>query len=335
MADDRDAEFGQIPGAVSEVKENHFEVYGDMPSRQALFRAIMKARTQFAPVINDTQGMMGNRTYKYADLNTLVAATLPALDANEVSVTQHMFGPVQLSTQDGQAVEVHRVLTIVAGHGAEIWSSIDYKRAGDIKAWGGQTTYIRRYAYRAILQLDGSDDADNDATVGNQGARANTRPTPPAQQEIGRTHREPPQKQWQRAQEQPKAAPENKAQAKEPELAEERPKAALPPPEPEAPSDVFPHRATTESRTAIPQASEPPPKAPSQPPPAAFDRRTGLNRLRTLFAALGLNQQMARARVHKLCGKSSAVEMSDAEIGSVLAALEEEVSANNGAGLHS
>jgi hypothetical protein len=125
---------------------------GTPEQQNELMSALAEARAEFLDVFNDTAGQMGNRRFKYAPYENLVKATRAALAVQGIGVLQLMTGP----GIDG----LHRVTTIIGGHGAQIRASIDYRRAADIKVWGMQTTYLRRYAYRAAFGLDGSDDAD-------------------------------------------------------------------------------------------------------------------------------------------------------------------------------
>src|SRR6267142_4528531 len=166
MADqERDPAFeAESPSASTKL-----EFVGTDEARSALYVAIAKAAAEFMPIVNEGQGQIGHRNFRYADLETLTRATRPALSANGIAVVQFMTGP--------DSVGNHRLTTIVAGAGAEIRAHIDYRKHGELKGWGMQTTYLRRYAYRALFQLDGSDDADNEPMPAE--ARRQTQPTPP------------------------------------------------------------------------------------------------------------------------------------------------------------
>lgn len=324
MADDRDVETELMPEDVQLVSnDNHFTMFGGVKEQGDLLQAVQAAKDEFPEIVNDVQGMMGNRTYKYADLNILVKATTPALTKHGVSVTQFMFGPVQLSTAAGQSVEVHRILTIIAGHGAQIHSAIDYRRAGDIKAWGGQTTYIRRYAYRSILQLDGTDDPDS--TDVQTGPRANTQAAPPQRQQR------PPE----RRQEPPRAARANLPGDHEPPAEEpQRPKPTpKPEPKPEEPLAAPAEPPLDEARPMAQIPEEPKPRPASNPPPAVmpegFERNAWLRRLHGAFHKLGIQKkEIAIQTLFDAVGKRSSTELTDRDVVKAVQIFEDKVAKN-------
>lgn len=186
MADqDRDPQLAQEAPSNSPK----LEFIGEPAAQGALFGAVAEASAEFGTILNDSKGQIGNRYFKYADLETLVSATRPALAKHGVAVMQFMVGPDEIGN--------HRLTTVVAGHGARIQAHIDYKRVNDLKGWGMQTTYLRRYAYRALFQLDGSDDADSAAA--QEGAA-------PARQQSQARPPEAPQKAAPKAQQRPPSA---------------------------------------------------------------------------------------------------------------------------------
>lgn len=187
MADqDRDPQLAQEAPSNSPK----LEFIGEPAAQGALFGAVAEASTEFGTILNDSKGQIGNRYFKYADLETLVSATRPALAKHGVAVMQFMVGPDEIGN--------HRLTTVVAGHGARIQAHIDYKRVNDLKGWGMQTTYLRRYAYRALFQLDGSDDADSAAAQES---------APPARQQSQARPPEAPPKAAPKAQPKPPSAP--------------------------------------------------------------------------------------------------------------------------------
>jgi len=232
------------------------ELVGTAEQQAALFDALAKASGEFTQIVNEATGQIGHRNFTYADLDVLVKATRPALAKNGIIVLQPMNGPDHLGN--------HRISTIVAGHGAQLRAHTDYRRSGDLKEWGKQTTYIRRYGYRGMFVLDGSDDADNGQP--EEPARQQARPTPPA-------------------------GPPKDAKPKQPPRAEtkpaEAPKQSTPPPPPKAQTAPAPQSdAPPETPAAqAPQAATAPPttengagaaetRPPSQPPPLPASQGT-------------------------------------------------------------
>lgn len=194
-----------------------------------LYQAICQAMGEFSTIVNEATGQMGHRAFKYADLETLIRSTRPALTKYGVAVVQPMSGPDEYGN--------HRITTIVRGHGAAIYACVDYRRAGDLKEWGKQTTYIRRYAFRGFFQLDGSDDADNDP-IPEERPRQNAQPTPPTapQQSKSQAKRVEAQKPEAKGQPTPPAPPAKPA-APAPEPAQNgAPAPAAPAAAPEAPA---------------------------------------------------------------------------------------------------
>lgn len=148
--------------------------HGSEEERAELVSALAAAMLEFERVINDTEGMIGKRTYAYANLENLVSATRPALLKHGIVPLQFMTGPLGNGN--------HRLTTFLCRGKASIESRIDYKRQNDLKGWGSQTTYLRRYAYRALFMLDGSDDSDStDAGRQEPPERRAEPPRPPAQ----------------------------------------------------------------------------------------------------------------------------------------------------------
>lgn len=126
---------------------------GPVEAQDKLAAALADAMAEFSPIYNADAGQMGNRHFRYASLDLLRAATLPALTKRKILVLQPISGPY--------AEGVYRITTMVIGQGARIVSILEFTRAGTIQEFGSQQTYLRRYAYRALFLLDGSDDIDN------------------------------------------------------------------------------------------------------------------------------------------------------------------------------
>lgn len=138
---------------------------GPIEAQDKLAAALADAMAEFSPIYNADAGQMGNRHFRYASLDLLRAATLPALTKRKILVLQPISGPY--------AEGVYRITTMVIGQGARIVSILEFTRAGTIQEFGSQQTYLRRYAYRALFLLDGSDDVDNGDDASREQSRSN------------------------------------------------------------------------------------------------------------------------------------------------------------------
>lgn len=130
------------------------KLFAALAKAQGAFQAIAKNRTVKIPTKNG-----GNYTFRFADLEAIIAATRPALTDNGLSVVQ--------------VVRTGALVTIL-GHesGAALESSVtlpDMHPAADPKEYGAKITYLRRYAYQSMVCVIADDDLDEDGEgVGNQ-----------------------------------------------------------------------------------------------------------------------------------------------------------------------
>ena len=122
-------------------------------SKAELIAALVKAQGEFLPIVKNRVGQSGNRTFKYADLDELIQKTRPALVANGLAVIQ----PIQ------KTKESHLLVTkLLHASGLMEESVIDMGgHYDDIKVYGAMLTFMRRYAYQAILCISADDDLDD------------------------------------------------------------------------------------------------------------------------------------------------------------------------------
>lgn len=110
--------------------------------------ALLNVQTQIEPIKKDMQG----HKHKYANINTVLDAILPALRQNKIKLEQH---PV--TTEHG-----HDLLVTIFKHvpsGQFSASSMKIIHDGeDNQSYGGGITYARRYALVSILGLPQEDD---------------------------------------------------------------------------------------------------------------------------------------------------------------------------------
>jgi len=124
-----------------------------------LTKALCKAQQEFKPVAKDKTGRTGNQTYKYADLNSVLEATLPALNKHGIAVVQ----PVSTRWEEG-ALVVIICTRLKHESGEESESQFEFPAGElDIKRLGSTITYMRRYGYISTVCIFPDDDDDGEA----------------------------------------------------------------------------------------------------------------------------------------------------------------------------
>jgi ERF superfamily protein len=134
-----------------------------------LYEELAKAQAEFTAVPKTSDGQIGQQKFKYAGYATLVRCVRPALSAHGITLFQ------PLHSRGGMAVTT----TILAGHGASISSSFEFKAAftkkqkdgtvvDDPQEFGRAHTYYRRYQLQAMLGIEGDKDADDLADVNTE-----------------------------------------------------------------------------------------------------------------------------------------------------------------------
>ena len=150
------------------------------PQVDQVFSALSAAQGEFGPITKDRTVTVkkkdgGSYTYQYADLATIIGACRYSLAAYGLCVTQ-LFDPPVLLT----------VLGHTSGQYITSRSHLAHATDPDPKAVGSDITYMRRYAYCALLGVSTEEDDDGDlATEASHGATRGTtthvaRPQPAA-----------------------------------------------------------------------------------------------------------------------------------------------------------
>jgi len=125
--------------------------------------AFLKAQKEMGTVTKNAKSGNANFSFTYANLEAVLEACKPALNANGISVLQ--------------LVGADSVETVLMHESAE-WISTDSKivvaKLGDPQANGSGITYIKRYALLAILGLPTEDDDAESA----MGKAVKSAPTP-------------------------------------------------------------------------------------------------------------------------------------------------------------
>lgn len=125
----------------------------DQDPQAQLFAALAKAQAEFPAIPKNRTVTVkhrsgGEHSFRYAELDTIIAATRPALTRHGLSVLQ----PI-----DGDK------LTTVVTHegGGMITSTMQMPHMeADLKIYGAALSYLRRYQYQAMLCLASDDDID-------------------------------------------------------------------------------------------------------------------------------------------------------------------------------
>lgn len=101
----------------------------------------------------------GSYKFQYADLGACVAAAAPALNENGLAVTQTIQGQVLVTTLSHTSGEF--INSQMPLNQQTLFSTA-------FQSIGSMITYLKRYAYCAILGLVADDDDDANAACGNQ-----------------------------------------------------------------------------------------------------------------------------------------------------------------------
>lgn len=158
--------------------------------------ALAKAQAAFTTIDKSkTAGKEGDKfSYKYADLADVIRATVPALSANELTLTQPLV--IENGKQYLETVLLH-------SSGEWIKSTMEIGPMQDPKNFGSRLTYARRYNEQAILNVAAEEDLDG-FTVPE--AREQ-RPERPQNEPRGRGSSKPSGKQAQQPASKPEGAP--------------------------------------------------------------------------------------------------------------------------------
>lgn len=139
-----------------------------------LAAALAKAQGEFGPIKRDKTVSVqtrtgGKYTFTYAPLESILKATLPALNKHGLSITQ------SVEAADGTEYVVTRLMH----QNAEIANRVRViAREDGPQAYGSALTYARRYGITLLLGICADDDDDANAAEGNS-AEPVRRPTQP------------------------------------------------------------------------------------------------------------------------------------------------------------
>lgn len=136
--------------------------------------ALVKAQKNMEAASKDSKNPFFKS--KYADLNSIIDAAIPALNAEGIAVLQapsvHVYPDNNVSVI--QTILLHESGEFIAGE-----SEIVAAKANDPQSAGSATTYARRYGLQAMVTLKAEDD-DGEAAMNRAGASTTKTETAPA-----------------------------------------------------------------------------------------------------------------------------------------------------------
>lgn len=129
-----------------------------------LSAALAKAQGEFAAIPKNRAVKIqmksgGSFNFKYADLEATINATRPALSKNGLSIIQPICDDKLLT-----------IITHSSGQYIESSMPLPVQIGDDPKQYGAKISYLRRYAYQALVCVMADDDLDEDGNgIDNNG----------------------------------------------------------------------------------------------------------------------------------------------------------------------
>jgi len=119
-------------------------------------KAFITAQSQMGSAKKDSTNPFFKN--KYADLNSVREACLPALNANGIAVLQPI---VQIEGKNF----IKTLLLHESGESMECLTEIIYSKQNDAQAQGSGITYARRYGLQSLVNIGAEDDDGNKASA--------------------------------------------------------------------------------------------------------------------------------------------------------------------------
>ena len=183
--------------AEKRIAKDGFEERGTEEQLTALYCALAEASCEFAePERTKHVDRKQAGSYYYAPLSELINATRPALGKYGLFIAQPFTRLAKDRMIDRwvddegnpreETVWLARVLTIV-GHklGGRLVFTVEFFASNEVKDYGGQVTYTRRYQYQATAGIDAGEPDADELARGDEGPpkvtqRQRTAPQPQA-----------------------------------------------------------------------------------------------------------------------------------------------------------
>lgn len=157
--------------------------WGGYAEMGPLAAALAKAQAAYPPIPRDKEVTVqmksgGSYKFKYAPLDTILAAVRAPLSDNGLAIAQLLDGP-------------DLVTLLLHESGASLSARVKLPGGGDVQALGSAITYLRRYALQALLGIAAEEDDDGNAASGNR-ATPTRRPATAAENLAGRPQPDAP-----------------------------------------------------------------------------------------------------------------------------------------------
>ncbi len=120
-----------------------------------LAKALLKAQQEMGTAIKDANNPFFKS--KYADLNSIREACMPALNKHGIVV-------LQPTVVEGGKNYVKTLLLHESGESMECLTEIIFNKQNDAQAQGSGITYARRYGLQSFVNVGADDDDGNKAT---------------------------------------------------------------------------------------------------------------------------------------------------------------------------
>lgn len=134
-------------------------------TQKELVAALLAARKSFPTIQKTKTGQSGNRHFKYAPLDDVFDAVMPALFANGLLLTQSTDGDVLVTRLDH-----------ISGEWRESRMPINAQHA-NMQSYGIELTYRRRYAIQPMLGIITEEDTDGEGGRKRNGGIDHTQQT--------------------------------------------------------------------------------------------------------------------------------------------------------------
>lgn len=148
---------------------------------EAVFGALAKAQKSFKEIKKNKTAGSGNFKYNYATLSEVIKSTQPALNANDLVVTQVL---------DFDVSNIYALITkLIHKDGSHIDSVYPLPNPSqkDPQQFGKIMTYARRYSYAAIVGVESEEDTDGAGSGNTPPANAKKTQSPATQQTSSNT----------------------------------------------------------------------------------------------------------------------------------------------------
>lgn len=130
--------------------------------------ALVEAQKKMGAALKDSKNPFFKS--KYADLNSIIDAAIPALNNEGIAVLQ---SPAVKITGEGSVSVIQTILLHSSGEFIAGESEVVAAKANDPQSAGSATTYARRYGLQAMVTLKAEDD-DGEAAMNRGGNGNNT-----------------------------------------------------------------------------------------------------------------------------------------------------------------